>query len=100
MSIQDELLDELARRARKPEPTADDMQAILTRSQAPARRPALGRWRVATIGLLAVVLGAVAVPATRSALGSAVDSFFGGRTPGHGIAGRRLTGNRVPRWLA
>ena len=102
MTVADELLDEVARRARTLEPTAADIEAILARSRSRlrTRRPALATWRVAVIGLVAVLLASIAVPATRTALGSAVDSFFGGRTSDHGITGRRLTGKQVPRWLA
>ena len=44
--------------------------------------------------------GALAVPATRTALADAVDSFFGGQARDHRITGQPLTRNQIPRWLA
>jgi hypothetical protein len=99
VTIEDQLLVELARRARQVEPRPADIETILQRSHN-RMQPAVRSWQIALVGLIAVLLATLAVPATRTALANAIDSFFGGQVPHHAITGEPLTGKQVPRWLA
>jgi hypothetical protein len=49
--------------------------------------------------VLLLVAALMAVPVTRTALGNALDSFFGGLTPDHPVNGQPLTGSQLPRWM-
>jgi hypothetical protein len=95
------LLDDLARHARELEPTSADIEAILQRAHGPKRHGLRTGRSLAVTGSLVLLLVAalMAVPVTRTALGNAVDAFFGGLTPDHPVNGQPLTGSQVPQWM-
>lgn len=96
--MNDDLLSDLAARARRLEPSDADLQSILRRAHAErSRQPSAPR--VAVVLAAAVVAITLLVPGARTAVADAVDSFFGGSVPGHQISGVDLSGRRLPRWL-
>jgi hypothetical protein len=94
-------LDDLGRRARKLEPTSAEVDAILRRAhEAKESRLRTPRSIVIVAALtLSLVAALVAVPATRTALGNAIDAFFGGLAPDHSVNGQPLRGPLVPAWM-
>jgi hypothetical protein len=98
-----DLLHDLGREARLLEPAETDIQAILRRARSGrrARRWSGGRPALVAAGLILVlILAATAsVPSTRAAIGDAIDSFFGGKAPGHGVTGTPLTPAEMPAWM-
>lgn len=95
------LLDAMGRSARELEPTSADVAAILQRAHRPRqRRLRAGRSLAMTGALMLLVAAALmTVPVTRTALGNAVDAFFGGLAPDHAVNGQPLTASQVPPWM-
>ena len=48
---------------------------------------------------LSLAAALIVVPVTRTALGNAIDGFFGGLAPDHPVNGQPLRGSHVPAWL-
>ncbi len=94
-------LDDLGRRARKLEPTFAEVDAIVRRAHDAKQGGVRTRRSVAMVAALTLSLVAalVAVPGTRTALGNAIDVFFGGLAPDHPVNGQPLRGSHVPAWL-
>lgn len=102
MTATEQLLQDLGRRARQLEATPADVHAVLIRVH-PRASPSRPRERripvLAIAGVLTLLIVVMAIPTTRTAVGSAIDAFFGGQTPGHAVNGRELHGAQIPRWL-
>jgi hypothetical protein len=102
MTTTEQLLDDLGCRARQLEATPADVHAVLAKAHAPTSPPRPRPRRIpvlAIAGVLALLIAVLAIPTTRTAVGNAIDTFFGGQTPGHPVNGRELHGAQVPRWL-
>jgi hypothetical protein len=105
MTASHHLLEELGHRARRLEPSAQDVKATLRRldgrtARLPARLVAGRSLGSLAFALAILMLGAaMALPAPRAALTGAIDSFFGGAAPGHDVTGRPVSGAQLPRWL-
>jgi hypothetical protein len=103
MSNPHELLCELARDARRLEPSEADVRAILRRARSRRRRlrwsPARPALVAAGLVMVLVVAATASVPSTRAAIGDAIGSFFDGKAPDHDVTGTTLTRAQLPQWM-